>query len=69
MKFVLAALVTLVTASSEPSFNDATYLKKTAAEKAAQIWSQGITNVQPQGWYNALEMAGLLTESMNPTLS
>ena len=68
ISFVLAAITAVVTAA-DPSFNDSVYLQKSAADKISQIWNIGIVNPKPQGWFNAIEMAGLLTESMTPTMT
>jgi hypothetical protein len=66
--FVFASLSVLAVSAADPSFNDQTYLGKKAQDKIQQIWSSAITSTTPQGWYNAVEMAGLLTESMTPTM-
>jgi hypothetical protein len=68
ISFVLAT-ITSVVAAADPSFNDAAYLAKSSVEKVSQIWNSGIQNTKPQGWFNAIEMAGLLTESMTPTMT
>lgn len=66
--FVIAALSVVAVSAADPSFNDQTYLGKKAQDKISQIWSSTVTSTTPQGWYNAVEMAGLLTESMTPTM-
>lgn len=68
ISFVLATLTSVV-AAADPSFNDSIYLAKSAEEKVSQIWNSGILNTKPQGWFNAIEMTGLLTESMTPTMT
>jgi hypothetical protein len=69
-KFIIASLSAAVaSAASTPSFNDATYLAKSRADKSAQIMQQVLADTKPQDWPNTIELAGLLTESMTPTIS
>jgi hypothetical protein len=65
-KFIVASLSAVLAAAA--SFNDAAYLAKSAAEKSALIMTQVNANKTPNGWYNALSMATILTESMSPTV-
>jgi hypothetical protein len=57
-----------VSAGKTPSFNDATYLAKTRDAKLSQIMEQVLVSDAPQKWYNSLQLAGLFTESMEPTM-
>jgi hypothetical protein len=65
-KFIVASLSAVLAAAA--SFNDATYLAKTAAEKSSLIMAQVTANKTPNPWYNSLSMATILTESMSPTI-
>ncbi len=67
LTFTVAALTAFVSAA-DPSFNDATYIGKNAMDKVSQILTSGHANTTPQDWFNAIEMAGLLTEAMTPTM-
>merc|ERR1712029_59516 len=48
--------------------SSAAYITKTAAEKNAIIAANVIEDTTPGDWYGILEMPGLFTESMCPTL-
>merc|ERR1712168_517106 len=48
--------------------SSAAYIAKTAAEKNAIIAANVIEDTTPGDWYGILEMPGLFTESMCPTL-
>lgn len=59
----------MVAAGKTPSFNDATYLAKSRQDKQAQIMTEVLKNDTPQNWYGAAQLAGIFTESMEPTLN
>lgn len=65
MLLLKAQLAVLITAAS---FNDATYLAKSAADKHKLIMQQVNADDVPNGWYNSLRQATILTESMEPTV-
>jgi len=44
-------------------------LAKTRQEKQDQIMTQVLKNSTPQKWYSAAQLAGIFTESMEPTLN
>merc|ERR1712168_1793135 len=48
--------------------SSAEYIAKTAAEKNAIINANVIEDTTPGDWYGILEMGGIFTESMCPTL-
>jgi hypothetical protein len=64
----LAAIAAVVAAKKGPSFNDDTYFGLPALEKANQIWESVIEDTKSNGWYSAVSMGGIFTESMEPTL-
>lgn len=68
-KFIIAALASVMVCAKTPSFNDATYLAKSRQDKLTQIMTEVVKSDTPQNWYNAVSMAGILTESMEPTIS
>jgi len=68
IKYTLAALCAVLASAKTPSFNDATYLALSREDKQAQIMTQVLLNNTPQKWYSAAAMAGIFTESMDPTM-
>jgi len=44
------------------------YESQTAYQKQKELWGWVIQNQKPYGWYSALSMVGLFTESMSPSL-
>lgn len=67
-KFTVASLFAVMAAAKTPSFNDATYLAKSRSDKQAQIMTEVLKNSTPQPWYNSVQLAGIFTESMDPTM-
>ena len=67
-KFTATALLSALVSGATPKFNDATYLAKKGADKQAQIMTEVLKNTKPQPWYNTVQLAGLFTESMDPTM-
>ena len=47
-----AAMQVQALVNGTPSFNDATYLAKSAADKQAQIWDAITANTTAAGWYS-----------------
>jgi len=48
--------------------SSAEYIALTAAEKSEIIWSNVMEDLTPADWFSLLEMPGIFTESMCPTL-
>merc|ERR1712142_1276069 len=44
------------------------YIARTAAEKSEIIWSNVLEDLTPADWFGLLELPGIFTESMCPTL-
>jgi len=66
-----ASSLLLLTASSCLGFEETSspeYIAKTAAEKSDIIWANVMEDTTPGDWYGILEMPGIFTESMCPTL-
>jgi len=59
-------LATLTTAFREVSSPE--YIALSAAEKSEIIWSNVLEDITPADWFGVLELPGIFTESMCPTL-
>merc|ERR1712018_1108930 len=68
MKFLLFTgfLVCLTNAFQEVSSPE--YIALSAAEKSEIIWSNVLEDITPADWFGVLELPGIFTESMCPTL-
>merc|ERR1712018_812622 len=68
MKFLLFTgfLVCLTNAFQEVSSPE--YIALTAAQKSEIIWSNVLEDLTPADWFGLLDLPGIFTESMCPTL-
>lgn len=67
-KLAISLMVCAVASASSWEKFGSDYEAKTAAAKEAELWQQITSNQETYGWYNALSLAGLFTESMDPSL-
>jgi hypothetical protein len=67
-KFALSLIVCAVASASSWEKIGKDYESKSAATKKAELWSEITANQETYGWYNALSLGGLFTESMDPSL-
>merc|ERR1712166_241761 len=66
-RFVLSTLAAVLVSAAE-SFNDEQYLALSRSEKMDQIKNAIVEDSTPQDWYSTFKLAGLFTESMQPTM-
>ena len=59
-------LATLTTAFREVSSPE--YIALSAAEKSEIIWNNVMEDLTPADWFGVLELPGIFTESMCPTI-
>ena len=64
----ISLLVCLTGATAFQEVSSAEYIALTAAEKSEIIWSNVMEDLTPADWFSLLEMPGIFTESMCPTL-
>ena len=63
---LFAAALALVSAKSA-DFSSDSYIAMSAQDKHDKLWASVTANEKSYGWYNAVEMLGIMTESMAPT--
>ena len=70
MNAILATslLVCLTGAGAYQEVSSSEYIALTAAEKSEIIWKNVMEDLTPADWFGVLELPGIFTESMCPTI-
>ena len=64
----ISLLVCLTGATAFQEVSSPEYIALTAAEKSEIIWRNVMEDLTPADWFGILELPGIFTESMCPTL-
>ena len=64
----ISLLVCLRGATAFQEVSSPEYIALTAAEKSEIIWSNVMEDLTPADWFGVLELPGIFTESMCPTI-
>merc|ERR1712165_208928 len=64
----ISLLVCLTGAQAFQEVSSAEYIALTAAEKSEIIWNNVMEDLTPADWFGVLELPGIFTESMCPTI-
>ena len=64
----ISLLVCLTGATAFQEVSSSEYIALTAAEKSEIIWANVMEDLTPADWFGILELPGIFTESMCPTL-
>ena len=64
----ISLLVCLTGATAFQEVSSPEYIALTAAQKSEIIWSNVMEDLTPADWFGILELPGIFTESMCPTI-